>query len=96
MTNDDIRAILRDKYGDDSVLDEIVMFENPSYSTAVIGISDDDRLIYDYGKMIEFLMDEDGMDMYEAIEFIDFNTIRAIGYQSSLGKMPIIMYGIDE
>lgn len=41
--------------------EDTIVLENPSYITAIIGISEDGRLIYDYEKMIEFLMD-DGME----------------------------------
>lgn len=68
----------------DKVLEELeisaVAFESPSYLNAIIGISHDDRLIYDYDKMIDCLIEEDGMSYEEAMEFIDYNTIRALPY----------------
>lgn len=73
--------------------DETVIFENPSYSTAVIGITEDERLIYDYDKMVEFLVETDDMNEEEAYEFIDYNTIRALPYMGD--KAPIIMFPID-
>lgn len=30
----------------------ILMFSNPDFASAIIGISSDDRVIYDYDKMI--------------------------------------------
>lgn len=44
--------------------------------------------------MVESLMEEDGMEYSEAIEFIEYNTIRAIPYMG--GRGPIILYPIDE
>ena len=41
---------------------DTVVFENPSYLKAIIGLSDDGALCYSYEKMIECLMEEDGMD----------------------------------
>ena len=68
----------------DRVLEELdisaVAFNSPSYLNAIVGISHDDRLIYDYDKMVECLMEEDNMSMEEAIEFIDYNTLRALPY----------------
>lgn len=68
----------------DRVLEELdisaVAFDSPSYLNAIVGISHDDRLIYDYDKMVECLMEEDNMSMEEAIEFIDYNTLRALPY----------------
>ena len=71
---------------------DTVVFENPSYLKAVIGLSDDGALCYSYEKMIECLMEEDGMDYEGAMEFIDYNTIRALPYASSMGIRPIVVY----
>ena len=70
----------------------IKFFANYSYDTAIAGISDDGRAIYDYEKMIEWLMDEENWSDDEAVEWIEYNTIRALPY---MGKgAPIIMYPI--
>ena len=71
--------------------EEIVVFDNPSYVTAAIGTEEiSGRVIYDYEKMVEFLMETDGMTYEDAAEFIDYNTIRAI---PSMGtSAPIILY----
>ena len=37
-------------------------------------------------------MQEDGMDYEGAMEFIDYNTIRALPYASSMGVRPIVVY----
>lgn len=71
---------------------DTVVFENPSYLKAIIGLSDDGALCYSYEKMIECLMEEDGMDYEGAMEFIDYNTIRALPYASSMGVRPVVVY----
>ena len=86
---EEIKEMLRDRE-----LDETILFENPSYDTAVIGISSDDRLIYDFNKMVQYLVDTDGMTDEEAIEFIEYNTLRAMPYFGP--KTPIVMYDIPE
>ena len=58
----------------------VTIFENPTYDSAIIGMSNEGRVIYDYEKMAEYLMDTDDMTYEEAIEFIEYNTIRAIPY----------------
>ena len=68
----------------------ILFFVNYSYDDALIGVSDDGRAIYDYEKMIEWLMDEEGWTDEEAVEWIEVNTLRALPYMGT-GK-PIIMY----
>ena len=72
--------------------EETVVFENPSYLKAIIGISDDGALCYSYNKMVQCLMEEDKMEQEEAMEFIDYNTIRALPYASSMGVRPIVVY----
>lgn len=97
MTNDDLRKTLSEYY-DEETLNEIVLFENPDYADAVIGISHDDRLIYSYDKMIEHLMQVDGMTEEEAADFISYDTMRALAYNVCSGaygdKTPIVMYDL--
>lgn len=71
-----------------------IVFQTPDFASAFIGTSDDGRTIYSYTLMVESLMLEDDMSYDEAIEFIDFNTIRALPYMGE--KSPIIMYDIDD
>ena len=75
--------------------ENIVLFSNFDYSDAFIGISNDDRAIYDYNKMVQFLIEKEEMTEEEAIEWIDYNTIRALPYYENA---PIIMYpySLDE
>lgn len=73
--------------------EEAVIFDNPDYDAAIIGVSSDDRVIYDYDLMIECLMIDEGMSMEDAIDFIDYNTLRALPYAGSDG--PIVMYKLD-
>lgn len=73
--------------------ESVLVFENPSYESAFIGVSHDERAVYDYDKMLACLMDEDGMTMEEAAEFIDFNTVRSLPYYSD---SPIIVYGLSD
>ena len=37
-------------------------------------------------------MEEDKMSQEDATEFIDYNTIRALPYASSMGVRPIVVY----
>lgn len=64
------------------------------YDDAIIGVSDDGKVVYDYDKMVECLTERDGMTDTEAIEFIDYNTIRAIPYAGAFA--PIVIHTIRE
>ena len=87
MTRKELSEIMESMGYEDSIV-----FENPSYIDAIVGFSDTGRVIYDYDLMIESLMKADGMDMEEAAEFIDYNTVRALPYCSPSEKRPIILY----
>ena len=49
------------------------------YPDAFLGISNDDRAVYSYEKMVECLMERDGMTEEEAMDFLHFNTLCMVG-----------------
>lgn len=76
------------KYAEDQEI-EVKIFEDPSYKTAIIGISYDNRVIYDYDLMIEDLMKEENLSYEDALDFLEYNTLRALSYMGS--DAPIIL-----
>lgn len=77
----------------DSEYEDTSYFINPDYEDAIVGITDDGRLVYDFYKMVEYLMDNEGWSDMESIEYIEYNVIRAVPYME--GKQPIIIYPLD-
>lgn len=77
----------------DAGYDDIKYLTNYSYDDALIGVSDDGRAIYDFDKMVEWLMNEVGLSDSEAVEWIEYNTIRALPYFGE--GAPIIMYPLE-
>lgn len=73
--------------------EDAVVFAGPEYNDAIVGITDDGRVVYDYNLMIECLMEADGIEYDEAMEFVEYNTIRACDYMEN---PPIIMHPIVE
>lgn len=73
--------------------EESVVFENPDFDSAIVGVDSDGHVVYDFEEMVECLMREDGMEYEEAVEFIEYKTIRALPY---IQQHPIVMYRIDE
>lgn len=63
---------------------------NYDYAPALIGVTYDNRTVYDYELMVQFLMETEGCTEEEAREWIDYNTIRALPYMGEYA--PIIMY----
>ena len=68
---------------------EIMLFSNPDFASAIVGISSDNRVIYDYDLMVKDLMNVDKISEIDAIEFIDYNTLRSLPYYSN---SPIVLY----
>ena len=73
--------------------EETVFFEHPSMVKAITGITDSGQLIYDYNLMIEAAMEEEGWTCEEAIEWIEYNTLRSIPYMGS--NHPIVSLPIN-
>lgn len=78
----------------DNGYEDVVVFENYSYDDALIGITTDNRAVYDYDKMVEWLVEKEGFGEEDAMEWIDYNTVRALGYAGPDG--PIIVYPLRE
>lgn len=67
---------------------------NYSYDDALIGVTEDNRAVYDYEKMVTWLMETQGWTYEEAAEWVDYNTIRALPYMGE--GAPIVMYSLVE
>lgn len=76
----------------DAGYEGIKFLTNYSYDDALIGVSHDGRAVYDYNLMIDWLMKEEGWSDNEAVEWIEYNTIRALPYFGE--GAPIIMYSL--
>lgn len=69
-----------------------VVFDNQSYDYLIIGTTFDGRVIYDYDLMIQEMVEETGCTVEDAIDWIDYNTINALGNDGS--KTPIIVQNL--
>jgi len=76
----------------DNDLEGTAYFIGDDYDTAILGYTDDGRLVYSYEKMVDWLVKNDGMTPDDAAEWIEYNTIRAIPYMGE--KAPIIVYNL--
>lgn len=70
--------------------EDVKYLVNESYDDALIGVSEDGRAIYDYDKMVDWLVDKYDWTDEEAVEWIEYNTIRALPYFGE--GAPIIMF----
>lgn len=74
----------------DAGFEDVVILKDFSYDSALIGVSDDGRAVYDYDLMVEWLMNKEGWTEEESIEWVCYNTLRALSYMGE--KSPIIMH----
>lgn len=73
--------------------EDVLILENYSYDDALIGVTEDHRAVYDFDKMVEWLCGTQGFSEVDAIEWIEYNTIRALPYAGH--QAPVIMYRLE-
>jgi hypothetical protein len=83
--NDNVRRELED---------DTIVFNNPSFYNSIIGVTINGQVVYDYEKMVDELMKDDGISEQEAIDWIEYNTIRVIPYAGEMA--PVIMFTFKE
>ena len=66
-----------------------IVLDNESYDNSIIGTTLDGRVIYEFSSMVEEYMADNDCCEEEAIDWIEYNTIRAIPYFGD--KAPIIV-----
>lgn len=88
MTHDELKAYLKEKYGGYS------LFEPESYDEAIIGVTEDGGVVYSYDKLAEALILHDNMSYEDAIEWLDFNTVRTVPYIHEY--QPTILMGFPD
>lgn len=72
------------------VCDNPVVFSNPSWEDAIIGTTEDDRVVYDYDLMLEWYTKNISNDVDEAREAVD-DALRAC---SGVEGSHIVMFGL--
>ncbi len=70
-----------------------VVLEGDEFATAVVGVSHDGRVVYSYDRLISSLVDKQHMSEEEAIEWLDYNTMRAIDYMGP--QAPIVVHKLN-
>lgn len=79
----------------DNGFDETIIycdaFGEQQYGSAFIGVTTDGQAVYDFDKMVEWLMERDQCSYEEAVEWIEFNTIGA-----KIDGGPIVIYAAGE
>ena len=63
-----------------NIPEDSIVFDNASFDNSIIGVSADGRVIYSFNKMIEEFMSDENVSEMEAVEWIEYNTMRALPY----------------
>lgn len=71
--------------------DDSIVFDRPAFDNSIIAITTDRRAVYDYHKMVVELMEDDGISEEEAIDWIEYNTLRAIPYAGDMAPIVVFM-----
>lgn len=75
----------------DNGFEDVILYSDPDYADAFVGITQDNRAVYSFDKMVEHLVKKDNMTKTEALEFIGYNTLGA--YVSDL--QPIVVFTLN-
>ena len=76
----------------DAGYEDVVILKDYSYDDALIGVTEDGRAVYDFDLMVAWLMETEGWEEIDAIEWIEYNTLRALPYMGS--GAPLVMYRV--
>ena len=85
--------MLRESISEIESLQDAIILDNPYFDNSIVGYTEDGKLVYDFDKMVdEFFQDnkDDNIEYVNAIEFIEYNTLRAIPYAGE--RAPIIIF----
>lgn len=101
-TNDDLRRMIEETIGGYDDDEAILLLEGDEFAESAIGITTDHNVVYDYDIMVQSLAkaykeenDTEEDAIMKAIEWIDYNTLRALPYMESQGNVPIIINRFD-
>ena len=74
--------------------EDTIVFDNPAFDNSIIAITTDGQAVYDYNKMVYELMKDDNISEQEAIDWIEYNTLRAIPYAGEMA--PIVVFMLED
>ena len=72
--------------------EESIVLESPTYRNAVLGVSDDGRVIYSERIILEDMMIDEGMDLESALDHFSYNLLRSLPYMGNMA--PMILHDI--
>ena len=91
MTNMELKEKIADMVMDEDELDKIRVLEGDEFADGAIGLTSDNCLVYSYDRLVQSLAKEYGTET-DAVEWLEYNTLRSLPYMESMGNVPIIIY----
>lgn len=71
--------------------EDIIVFDDYDIET-LIGVDSENRAVYDYDKMVKWIMKTDKCSYDDAVDWIEYNTIRSLPYVGN--KAPIVVHPV--
>jgi replication-associated recombination protein RarA len=95
LTNADVVDVLVEVYENTpEKLESIILFSEPEFADAIIGVDEKDRIVYNFSLMVNQLMNDNNMSEEDAIEYLNTNTIPSMDDMGD--RAPIIVYDLFE
>lgn len=91
MTNLELKELIAEQVCDEEELNQIIVLEGDEFADGAVGLTISNHLVYDYNKLVGSLMKHNEWTELEAVEWLDYNTIRSLPYMASVGNEPIII-----
>ena len=82
---------LRDYIQRDFEASHAYVFNLPSFDDSIIGLTEDNRVVYDYDLMVQEFSKDANISWADAIEFIEYNTIRSLPHIKEQVR-PVIIF----
>ena len=76
--------------------DQSIVYENLEYDEAIMGITLDGNVLYDYNAMVELLMTRDGMTEEECHDWLSYNVLGLAIPDSDEHPRPLICYKMED
>lgn len=71
--------------------DGLILFEEQSYDDAFLGVTKDNRAVYDFDKMVDWLVRYYEMSEEDAVDFIDHNDGYSGENEPIIVCMPVVL-----
>lgn len=84
---------VRDFLIEHSGCDDLKFMQYDFFDNAIVGITANNEVVYDYNLMVGSFMDNEGFSYDDAIMWIDCNVIKSLDYIGE--SAPIVMFSIE-